>query len=119
MLITPETVTKSLVDLTVDSWRFAKTFARLIGKLDAGEGARYASQYQYYVKRLVDNLDLAGFKLVNVEGHPWDPGLPVTALNLEDFDPADALVIDQMIEPILMGADALVRTGTVTLKKVG
>ena len=57
-------------------------------------------------------------KLVNVEGHPFDPGMAATPLNIEEFDANDALIVDQMIEPIIMGKEGLVKTGTVTLVKV-
>jgi hypothetical protein len=108
---------KSLIDIAVESWRFAKLFCRLLGKMDAGEGARFINQYRYYLKRLEENLEQAGLRLVNVEGHPYDPGIAATPLNIGDFGPDDHLLVDQMIEPILMGRDGLVRTGTVMLRK--
>lgn len=108
---------KSLIDIAVESWRFAKLFNRLLAKMDAGEGARFINQYRYYLKRLEENLEQAGLRLVNVEGHPYDPGIAATALNIGDFGPEDRLLVDQMIEPILMGPEGIVRTGTVMLRK--
>lgn len=108
---------KSLIDIAVESWRFAKLFYRLLSKMDAGEGARFINQYRYYLKRLEESLEQAGLRLVNVEGHPYDPGIAATALNIGDFGPDDHLLVDQMIEPILMGREGLVRTGTVMLRK--
>lgn len=108
---------KSLIDIAVESWRFAKLFNRLLSKLDAGEGARFINQYRYFVKRLEDNLEQAGLRLVNVEGHPYDPGIAATAVNIGDFGPDDHLLVDQMIEPILMGREGLVKAGTVMLRK--
>lgn len=57
-------------------------------------------------------------RIVNVEGHVFDPGMAATPLNLEEFKPDDTLIVDQMLEPIIMGPDGVVRTGTVTLRKV-
>ncbi len=57
-------------------------------------------------------------RIVNIEGHPFDPGMAATPLNIEEFGSEDALVVDQMIEPIIMGPDGVARTGTVTLRKV-
>ena len=113
-----EQLTKLLIDFSVESWRFSRLFARLISKLDAGEGARYTSQYRYYLKRLEETLEGAGLTLVNVEGQPYDPGVAATALNIGDFGPDDVLVVEQMIEPIIMGSEGLVRRGTVMLRKV-
>jgi len=114
-----EVLFKSLIDISVESWRFSRLFSRLISKLDAGEGARYTSQYRYYLKRLEETLEGAGLTLVNVEGQPYDPGVAATALNIGDFSADDVLVIEQMIEPIIMGSEGLVRSGTVMLRKVG
>jgi hypothetical protein len=113
-----EQLSKSLVDLSIESWRFSRLFARLLSKLDAGEGARFTNQYRYYLKRLEETLEGAGLTMVNVEGQPYDAGVAATALNIGDFGADDALVVEQMIEPIIMGSEGLVRGGTVMLKKV-
>lgn len=113
-----EVLFKSLIDISVESWRFSRLFARLLTKLDAGEADRYASQYRYYLKRLEETLQATGLTLVNLEGQPYDPGVAATALNVGDFAPDDILVVEQMLEPIIMGSDGLVRRGTVMLKKV-
>ncbi len=111
-------LTKALLELSVESWRFSRLFARLLSKLDAGEGDRYASQYRYYLKRFEEALEGASLTLVNVEGQPYDPGVAASALNIGDFGAEDVLVVEQMIEPIIMGSEGLVRRGTVMLKKV-
>lgn len=113
-----EVLFKSLIDISVESWRFSRLFARLLTKLDAGEGDRYNSQYRYYLKRLEEALEGASLTLVNVEGQPYDPGVAASALNIGDFGAEDVLVVEQMIEPIIMGSEGLVRRGTVMLRKV-
>jgi len=108
---------KVLVEIAVESWRFAKLFQRLLAKLDAGDGSRFVSQYRYYIKRLEEALSQAGLRLVDVEGTAYDAGIAATALNAGDFGPDDVLTVDQMIEPIVMGPQGLIRTGTVMLRK--
>lgn len=108
---------QSLIDIAVESWRFAKLFGRVLSKMDAGEGSRYVNQVRYFHKKVEESLSESGLKLVNVEGHPFDPGIAASALNLGDFAPEDVLIVDQMIEPIIMGPDGLKRQGTVMLKK--
>ena len=110
--------TQSLIDLSVESWRFSRVFARLLSKLDAGEGSRFASQYRFYTKRIEESLAGVGMRIVNLEGLPHDPGVAATALNIGDFEPDDLLVVEQMLEPTIMGPDGLVRAGTVMLRKV-
>ena len=57
-----------------------------------------------------------GWQIVDVEGQPFDPGMAATPLNIEDFDGEDSLIVDQMLEPIVMEKDGLVKTRTVTLR---
>ena len=99
-------------------WRFGRVFDRLLLKLDAGEQNRYKSQFRWFIKKVEEALEQAELRIVNVEGHPFDPGMAATPLNIEEFDAKDALMVDQMLEPIIMGKEGLVKTGTVTLRKV-
>lgn len=108
----------SLINIAVEGWRFSRLFSRVISKLDAGEANRYVSQLRYFQKKIEDNLDVTGMKLVNVEGLPFDPGMAASALNIGDFEPDDELFVDQMVEPIIMGHDGLKKQGTVMLRKV-
>ncbi len=109
---------RSLIDIAVESWRFSRLFSRLVSKLDVGEGVRYVNQMRYFQKRVEESLDANGLRLVNVEGQPFDPGMAATALNIGDFGPEDALLVDQMVEPIIMGPIGLKKQGTVMLRKV-
>ena len=47
---------QALTELAVESWRFARLFARLVSRLDAGEQGRYESKVRWYVKRLEEQL---------------------------------------------------------------
>ena len=109
---------QALIELVTESWRFSRVFARALTKLDAGESTRFVSQYRYFLKRVEETLEYGGMKLVNIEGQPYDPGLATTALNIGDFGPEDVLLVDQMIEPIIMGPEGLIKAGTVMLRKV-
>ena len=108
-----------LIEIVIESWRLAKLFQRVLGKLDAAESNRYANQVRYFQKRVDDTLALTGMRLVSLEGHPYDPGMAVTPLNIADFGPDDMLVVEQMMEPILMGPEGIVKSGTVLLKQAG
>ena len=114
----PEKLTKSLLDVAVESWRFGRLFDRLLMKLDAGEQGRYRGQFRWFQRKLEDSLTDSGLRIVNVDGHSFDPGMAATPLNIEEFGSEDALIVDQMLEPIIMGPDGLVRPGTVTLRKL-
>jgi hypothetical protein len=115
---TPEAMRDALISMAVESWRFGRVFERLLMKLDAEEQNRYKSQFRWFTKKVEKALEQADLRIVNVEGYPFDPGMAATPLNIEDFDATDALMVDQMIEPIIMGKKGLIKTGTVTLRKV-
>jgi hypothetical protein len=106
-----------LIDTAVESWRFSRLFARIIGKLDAGEAIKYANQLRFFQRRVEQNLAAAGLTLVNVEGQMFDTGMAAAALNLGDFGPDEDLLVDQMVEPIIMGSDGLKKSGTVMLRQ--
>ena len=108
----------ALIDLAVDAWKFARLFARVISKLDAGEQARYANQMRFFQKRIETAAEMAGARIVSIEGQPFEPGMAASPLNLEDFHDGDMLFVDQMLEPIVMGNDGVLRTGTMMLRKL-
>ena len=113
-----DTITNAIVKLAIESWRFSKVFEKIVTKLDAGEQSRFVSQLRWFNKKIEEALSDVGLKRVNIEGHPFDPGLAATPLNIQEFESNDKLFVEQMIEPIIMGKEGLVRTGTVILKKV-
>ena len=115
---TPTPLSQVVINMAVESWRFGRVFERVLLKLDAGEQNRFRSQFRWFSKKVDEALSEAGLHIVNVEGQPFDPGTAATPLNIEDFGGNDTLIVDQMIEPIIMGKDGLVRTGTVILRKV-
>ena len=107
-----------VISMAIESWRFSRVFERILTKLDAGEQSRYVGQLRWFLKKIEDSLAQAELKIVNVEGHPFDPGIAATPLNIEDFEPKDILIVDHMPEPIIMGKEGLVRMGVVILRKV-
>ncbi|GLH77924.1 hypothetical protein SSBR45G_28320 [Bradyrhizobium sp. SSBR45G] len=106
-----------LLALALDSWRFQRLFQLALAKLEAEDTARFVSQHRYYLRRLDACLAEAGLRFVSLEGQPYLTGTAAHALNLAEFGPDDELVVDQMIEPIVMDASGLVRSGTVLLRK--
>ena len=110
-------IERSLIEAVVENWRLLRLFERVLDRLDAGEQARYARQLRPFQKRLADLLEVAGYKLVSLEGLPFDTGTAASAVNLAEFGPDDTLIVDQMVEPIVMGANGLRRQGTVTVRR--
>ena len=108
----------TLVDVAIESWRFLRVMERVVHSLDADQQRRASSRFHYFQKRVVDALEGADLKLVLLDGSQFGPGLAATAVNAGDFGPHDKLVVDQTLEPVVMGPDGVVRPGTVTLRRV-
>ena len=108
----------SILSIAVESWRFAKLFNRLLSKLDAGEQNRYTNQFRWFLKKVEESLEQVNLRMVNIEGQKFDPGMAATPLNIDEFEPNDNLIVDQMLEPIIMGKDGIIKSGTVLLRKV-
>jgi hypothetical protein len=109
---------QAIVSMAVESWRFGTVFGRVLPKLDAGEQSRYQGQLRWFLKKVEESLAQVGLVIVNVEGHPFDPGIAATPLNLEDFEPTDLLIVDRMIEPLIMGEEGVVRAGVITVRRI-
>jgi hypothetical protein len=107
----------ALIEIAVEGWRLSRNVSRALSRLDAGEASRYQNQLRYYLKRTEEALAIANLHIVDVEGHPYDAGMAATALNVADFPGTEALVVEQMIEPIIMGPGGLRRSGTVLLRR--
>ena len=113
-----EQLEQSLTNLVVESWRFMGLFLSVVDKLDAGEADRYASRLRFFQKKIEENINMVGLKIVDVEGQPYDAGMAASPLNIDEFSPDDALLVDHMVEPIIMGPEGLRRQGTVMLRRV-
>jgi len=106
----------SLITIAVEAWRFKRVFERLLAKADAGDTRRYQNQFDWFMRQVEGSLAKAGLKVVSVEGQAFDPGVAITPLNIEDFDESEELIIDQMLEPIIIGPEGSIKTGTATLR---
>lgn len=112
-----ERLERALIEMAVESWRVCAAVSRMIAKLDARDANRYSNHLRYFRDRLEIILEACDLRIVSLEGHPFDPGMAAVPLNIAEFDADDALVVDRMIEPIIMGVDGLKREGTVILRR--
>lgn len=112
------TLQNSLITIASELFRFQHVFEKAVSKLTLDEQTKYMSQYNWFSKKVIKALNAANLKLINLEGQLYDPGMAVTPLNIDDYEPDDPLYILQMIEPIIMQNDNVLKTGTVILGRV-
>lgn len=108
----------SVIEIAVEHYRFKNTFMKAISKLDFEEQSKYMSQFAWFSKKVTKAVEEAGLRIVSLEGQAYDPGMAVTPLNIDDFEVEDELKIVQMIEPIIMQEDTVLKTGTVLLGRI-
>ena len=108
----------NLITIGSEMFRFKRVFAKAISKLDIEEQTKYNSQFSWFSKRVTKALDDSGLRIVDLDGQPYDPGMAVTPLNIEEFETDDVLYVAQTMEPIIMQNDAVVKTGTVLLGRI-
>ena len=109
---------QALVELAAESWRLEKTIARALPAMDPFDAERLANQYGWYQRKVHAVLDEAGLSVCDLTGRPYDVGMAVTPLNLDDLPlPPDApYVIEQMVDPIVMQDGVVRKAGTVMLQ---
>lgn len=113
-----ENIKNSVMEIAVEHYRFKNTFMKAISKLDFEEQSKYMSQFAWFSKKVTKAVEESGLRIVSLEGQAYDPGMAVTPLNIDDFEVEDELKIVQMIEPIIMQEDAVLKTGTVLLGRI-
>jgi hypothetical protein len=108
----------AVISMAVESWRVSRVLERLLAKLDISEQNRYKSQFNWFIKKVEGALESVDMRIVNVEGQSFDAGMAATPVNIEDFETDDSLFVDQMLEPIIMESEHLLKSGTVTLRRI-
>ena len=108
----------TLLTLAVEAWRFGRMVERLLVRVNEKDRQRHHGQLRWFQKRLEESLAELGMRIISVEGQEFDPGTAATPVNIEDFASDEVLIVDQMLEPIVMGPGGVIKTGTVTLKRM-
>ena len=110
-------VQQALIEIVVESWRICRTFRRVIDTLDAAEQGRYRGQLEWFDQKLHHSLEQVGMRIERIEsGQRYEVGMAATPINAADFGQGEELIVDQMLEPIVMGPEGVKRRGVVVLR---
>lgn len=112
-----EAIEGAIIEMAIASWKFSRVFYRLIEKLNASDQSKYINQYRFYIKFLQKSLEIIDLRIVDIEGQLYDPGIAATAVNLDEFNTDDKLIVDNMLEPIIMGPEGVIKSGAVILRR--
>ena len=107
---------QAIIDMILESWRFLNAFRNAMTSLSLDEQKRYQGRCSWFDRRLNEIVETAGLRIVAInQGEIYDIGMAVTALNIEDFQVDETLIVEQMVEPIIMEKDTVIRCGSVIL----
>lgn len=103
----------AIAEIAAESWRYGQALHKVLRKLDVMDAERFSRQYEYFASRVERAVATAGVTVLDLSRQPYSVGLPVQAMNLEEFDEDEALIITQTIEPVIMLDGRVLKTGMV------
>ncbi len=113
--IEPETLQFAIAEIAAESWRYQLALGKVLKRMDVIEAERFSRQYGYFASKVNRAVASAGLTVLDLTGQGYNPGLPIQAMNLEEFDEDEALIITQTIEPVIMIDRRVIKTGVVML----
>lgn len=110
----------SLVNLACEAWRFSRVFQEMLSKLNEEDYSRFKGRYSWFRKKLDDITGAIDLRIIELPpGTDYDPGMAVTPINISDFEADTSLQIENMLEPVIMSGNSVIKTGTVILRRAG
>ncbi len=107
------------VKLAVEFWKLIRAYERSLPLLPPDHQNRAQAQLRFSTNQLKSLLDEAKITLVTFEGKTFEPNLPVSAVNVDDFENSDNLIVAQSIEPAIVHDGKVLLMGRVVLAKGG
>jgi hypothetical protein len=104
------------VRLAIEYWRLLKAFEKSLATRADGV-AKEVGQVRYAASKLTALLAEVEMRLVTFDGQRFEPGLPVGAINAEDFEGCDELIIVATVEPTLVLRGEVQSMGRVVLDR--
>lgn len=107
----------TLAHLAVEYWKLLRAFERTIDRLPPEHVAKTAAQLRFSAGRLALLLKEGGLNLVTFDNEKFEPNIPATALNAEDFSEGELLAVESTVEPAVVENMTVLILGKVVLKK--
>jgi hypothetical protein len=104
--------------MAVEYWRLLRAFERTLERLPEEHRSKTAATAKFSAGRLDALLKESGLNVVSFDGKTFEPNLPVSAVNIDDFEGEESLVVETTVEPAIIGADmSLLVMGKVILRR--
>lgn len=109
----------SFAKLAVEHWRLIRVLTRLIDRLPVESQARVAAQARFASAQLDSAVSDQGLSLTTFDGRLFEPSLPVTAVNAEDYPGQADLVVSETVEPTVIADGRVIQLGKVIVSPGG
>lgn len=108
----PKDIEDKIIETVTEFYKFNGTFNRMLSRVPNYETQRYLSKYLWVKKKITELADSIEIQINDFTGMDFDPGLPISVLNIDEFEADDELVISQMLEPVILKSGKLLKSGT-------
>jgi hypothetical protein len=109
----------TMARLAVELWKLLRAFERAVPLLPNEHQARSQAQLRFSAGRLESFLAESGLVLAVFDGRPFEPNLPLSAVNGDEYAGVDGLVVQQTIEPAIVCDGRVLLMGKVIIGKGG
>lgn len=103
--------------LALDFWKLLRTSERIMSGLPEDKRTRFAAQLRFSSSRFDSHLESLGLSLPTFEGQLFGAELPAVAVNADDFETAQNLVVESAVEPALIWNGKVIQNARVMLKE--
>lgn len=107
----------AIAEIAAESWRFKLALNKALKKMDVMDAERFSRQYDYFESRVTTAMSMANLTILDLTGQAYDVGLPIQAMNLDEFDEDEPLIVSQTIEPVIMMEGRVIKTGMVMVSR--
>lgn len=108
---------EALLSIATETWRACSGVTSTAMSLPPIERSKIERQLKWLRRSVVNALSDADLELINLEGQDYALGSAATPLNIEDFSAEEPLQISQMVTPLIMSPNGVVRMASVILRR--
>lgn len=104
--------------MSVDFWKLLRVAERIMLSLPEDKQKRVSAQLRFSANRLESHLSELNISLPTFEGQVFGPELPAMAVNADEFEDVECLIVESAVEPAVILNGQVIETAKVMLKEV-
>ena len=103
--------------MAVDFWKLLRVTERALAALPEEKRKRIEAQLRFSASRLEGHLADLDISLATFEGQTFGPELPAVAVNADEFEGAESLIVESAVEPAVLIDGKVIQNARVMLKE--